>query len=107
MRDLVEGHRVECSRDRRLELVPHRARAAVLLSDAVEHRVTLGGADLRLDRTFERANDVARGDLARIAREDVAAAGAALPVHEAGLPQTGDELLEVRLREALALRDGV
>src|SRR5688572_15601434 len=102
-----EGHAIERLRDGRLQLHPHRAGAAVLLADAVEDRIALGGADLRLDRPLQRAHDVARGDRRRIARQHVAAARPALAVHQARLAQDRDELLEVRLRQVLALRDRV
>jgi hypothetical protein len=105
--EIGERHAIERLRDGRLQLHPHRARAAVLLADAVEDRIALGGADLRLDRPLQRANDVARRDRRRIARQHVAAARAALAIHQAGLAQDGDELLEVCLRQVLALRDGM
>src|SRR5436190_5969421 len=107
LRDLRESHAVQCLRDAVLQLEPHRPRSAVGLAHAVHDRLALGRTDLRLDRAFERAHDVTGRDLARLAREDVATAGATLPVHEAGLAKSGDELLEVRLGQVLALRDGV
>src|ERR1043165_7846205 len=60
-RELGERHAVERRRDRRLELEPDEPRSAALLPDAVEHRIALGSADLRLDRSLERPHDVARG----------------------------------------------
>src|SRR5207245_900730 len=99
--EIREGHGVERLCDRRLQLHPHRARPAVLLANAVEDRTALGGADLRLDRTLERANDVARGDPGGIARERVAAPRATLAVDETGLAQHGDELLEICLGQVL------
>src|SRR5438128_6194270 len=82
--EIGEGHAVERLRDGRLQLHPHRARPAVLLAYAVEDRIALGGPDLWLDRALKRANDVARGDRRRIARERVAAPRATLAVHETG-----------------------
>src|SRR5207244_4144347 len=79
------------------------SRAAALLADAVQDGIALGGADLRLDRTLERTDDVAGRDLRRIPGEQVAAPGAALPVHQARSPQRRDELLEIRERQILAL----
>src|SRR5438105_4193341 len=78
LREIGEGHPVERLRDGRLQLHPHRPRAAVLLADAVEDRVALRGADLRLDRALQGADDVARGDRGGIARERVAAPRTAL-----------------------------
>src|SRR5687767_14421319 len=102
-----ECHSVERLRDGRLQLHPHRASAAVLLADAVEDRIALRGADLRLDRTLERAHDVPRGDRRRIAGQRVAAARAALAVHQARFAQDRDQLLEICLGQVLALRDRV
>src|SRR5688500_6238917 len=102
-----EGHAVERLRDGRLQLHPHRASAAVLLADAVDDRIALGGADLRLDRALQSAYDVACGDRRRIARQHVAASRAALAIDQAGFAQDRDKLLEVRLGQVLALRDGV
>src|SRR5438552_5672118 len=82
-------------------------RRAAGLQHAVHDGLALSGADLRLDRTLERAHDVAGGDRLRIAREGVAAAGAALAVHKTGLAQTCHELLEIRLGQLLARRDRV
>src|SRR2546430_11557171 len=59
--EIGEGHRVEGLRDGRLQLHPHRARPAVLLTDAVEDRIALGGADLWLDPAPQRPDHVARG----------------------------------------------
>src|SRR5512142_197360 len=67
--EVREAHPVECLRDRRLQLHPHVMRGAPRLQRAVRDGLALGRTDLRLDRTFERAHDVSRGDLARIARE--------------------------------------
>src|SRR5437867_8471945 len=106
-RELGEGHAVERLRDRRLQLEPHRARAAVRLAHAVHDRVSLGGTDLGLDRSLERTHHVARRDRPRLARENVAASRAALPVHQTGPAERRDELLEIGLRQVLALRDGV
>src|SRR5207244_4460180 len=103
--EIGEGHAVERLRDGRLKLHPHRARPAVLLANAVEDRVAFGGADLRLDRAFQRAHDVARGDRGRIARERVAAPRAALAVHQTSLAKHRDELLEICLGQVLARRD--
>src|SRR6267143_381825 len=65
LRKIGEGHAVERLGDGRLQLHPDRPRAAVLLADAVDDGIALGSADLRLDRPFERAHDVARGDRRR------------------------------------------
>src|SRR5687767_10359054 len=92
-----ECHSVERLRDGRLQLHPHRASAAVLLADAVEDRIALGGTDLRLDRPFQGTNDVPCGDRRRIAGQHVATARAALAIHQPGFPQDRDELLEIRL----------
>src|SRR5207249_925625 len=107
LRELGHGHAVERCGDRGLELDPHRARPAVLFADAVHDGVTFGSTDLRLDRTLERAHDVAGRDLGGIARERVAAACAALSRDESGFAERGDELLEVRLGQILPLGDGV
>src|SRR5205809_6470541 len=69
--EIGEGHCVERLRDGRLELHPHRASPAVLLKDAVEDRIALGGAGLRLDRALERASYVAHGVSGGIARGSV------------------------------------
>src|SRR6185295_6354973 len=82
LREIGQRHAVERLRDGRLKLDPHRAGPAVLLADAIHNGVALGGADLRLDRTLERANDIARRDRGWVARKRVAAAGAALAIHE-------------------------
>src|ERR1700704_5287320 len=75
------------------------------LERAVHDCLAFSGADLRLDRSLEGAHDVARGDRRRIAREDVAATGAALALNEPGLPKAGAELLEIGLGQLLARRD--
>src|SRR5438132_1150104 len=106
-RELREVHAVERRGDARLQAKPDRSRAAALLADAVQHGIALGGADLRLDRTLERTDDVAGRDLRRISGEEIPAPGPALPVHEARSPQRRDELLEIRERQILALGDGV
>src|SRR5213593_1029444 len=95
LRELGESHAVERLRNRRLQLEPHRACAAVGLAHAVEDRVTLGSTDLRLDRSLERANHVARGDRLRLARENVAASRAALAVHQARPAERRHQLLEI------------
>src|SRR4029077_3492271 len=59
LRHLRERHPVESLRDAVLALEPDRARSSVGLAHAVHDRLALGGTDLRLDRTFERAHDVA------------------------------------------------
>src|SRR5438477_4544166 len=105
--ELGERHAVERGGDGGLELQPDKPSAAPLLAHAVEDRIALRGADLRLDRTLERTHDVARGDLGGLARERVAATGPSLAVHQAGLAQHRDKLLEVGLGQLLALRDGV
>src|SRR2546428_11089845 len=107
VREHVERPAVERLRDARLQRHPHVMRRAAGLQRAVLDRVTLGGADLWLDRTFERTHDVARGDRTWIARERVSAARAALALHQPGLAQARNELLEIRLRQLLARRHGV
>src|SRR5436190_4972230 len=107
LRDLRESHAVEGLRDAVLELEPYGPRSAVRFAYAVQDRLALSGTDLRLDRPLERAHDVARRDFARLPREDITATRAALAVHETSLAKRGDELLEVRLGQVLALRDGV
>src|SRR5207237_4117037 len=107
LRELGEGHAIECLRDAVLQLEPDRTRPAIGLTHAVQDGLSLGGTDLGLDRPLERAHDITRRDLPRLAREDVAAAGAALAVHESCLAKGGDELLEVRLGQVLTLRDGM
>src|SRR6267143_7153502 len=67
LREIGEGHAVESLRDGRLQLHPDRPRPAVLLADAIDDGVALGGADLWLDWPLERAHDVTRGDRRRIA----------------------------------------
>src|SRR6266550_763938 len=104
---LRQSHAVERAGDGRLELQPHGARAAVGLAHTVDDRVALRGTDLRLDRSLKRAYHVAGGDLARLARERVAAPCTALAVHQTCLTERRDELLEVGLRQVLALRDRV
>src|SRR5436190_371163 len=105
--ELGEGHAIECLRDAVLQLEPDRTRAAIGLTHAVQDGLSLGGTDLGLDRSLERAHDVTRRDLARLAGEDITAGRAALPVHETGLARRGDELLEIGLGQVLSLRDGV
>src|SRR5439155_17621897 len=107
LRDLRESHAVEGLRDAVLELEPYGPRSAVRLAHAVQDRLALSGTDLRLDRPLERAHDVARRNIARLAREDVTATRAALPVHETSLAQRGDELLEISLGQIFTRRDGM
>src|SRR5947207_13132725 len=76
LREHVEGHAVERLRDAGLQRHPHVVRGASRLQRAILDGVALRGADLRLDRTLERAHDVARGDRSRLTRERVAAARA-------------------------------
>src|SRR2546427_5000789 len=106
-RKLRQGHAIERPGNGRLELQPHGARATVGLTHTVHDWIALRGTDLRLDRSLERAHHIAGGDLARLARERVATPGATLAVHQTGLAERGDELLEVRLGEILALRNGM
>src|SRR6266508_3761487 len=82
LREVGECHAVQRSSDGRLQLHPDSAGTAVLLADAVQDGIALSGTDLRLDRSFQRAHDVARGDGRRIARQHVTATRAALTVHE-------------------------
>src|SRR5262249_813214 len=87
LREVREAHVVERIGDVPLGGPPDVGGRAPRLQDAVHDGLALGGADLRLDRTLERAHDVAGGDDLRIAREGVAAARAALAVDEPGLAQ--------------------
>src|SRR5713226_9122322 len=105
LHEVREGHAVERLRDRRLQRHPYVVRRAARLQHAIDHRLALGGAELRLDGSLERAHDVTGGDRGRIARKRVAAARAALAVHQSGLAQARDELLEIRLGQLLARRD--
>src|ERR1700741_2365527 len=82
-------------------------RRAAWLQRAVHDGLTPGRADLRLDRSLERAHDVASGDVVRVTRERVASAGSTFACDEAGLAQTRNELLEIRLRQLLARGDRV
>src|SRR6266851_7679627 len=105
LHEVCEGHPVEGLCDAVLQRHPDVMRRATRLKHAVHDGLAFSGADLRLDRPLERADDVTGGDIARIARERVAAARAALALHQPGLAQTRDELLEVRLRQLLARSD--
>src|SRR6266550_1311638 len=96
-RKLRQSHAVERAGDGRLQLQPHSARAAVRLAHAVHDRIALRGTDLRLNRALERAYDVAGRDGLRLPRERVPTACATLAVHETGLAERGDELLEICL----------
>src|SRR5438105_15909346 len=107
LREHVEGHAIERLRDAGLQRHPHVVRRASRLQRAVLYGGPFRGADLRLDRTFERAHDVARGDRRRVTRERVAAARAALAADQTGLAQARDELLQIRFGELLVRRDGV
>src|SRR2546428_4213164 len=107
LHEVREAHAVQRRRDVLLDREPHVVRRAARLQDAVHNGLALGRADLRLDRTLERAHDVARGDRLRLASEGVAAAGAALPIHQTGLAQARHELLEICLWQLLAGRDRV
>src|SRR5919201_6240058 len=106
-RKLRESHAVERFRDAVLQLEPDGPRSAVGLAHAVHDGIALGRADLRLDRSLERAHDVTGRDLPRLARQGVAAARSAFAVHETGLAKRGHELLEVGLGQVLTLGDGV
>src|SRR5206468_6804824 len=106
-RELGEGHAVQGLRDALLQLEPDGARSAVGFPDAVHDGLALCGTDLRLDRSFQRAHHIAGSDLARLARERVATSRATLAVHEPGAAQHGDQLLEISLRQVLALGHGV
>src|ERR1051325_5549117 len=61
-RKRVERHAVERPGDVLLHRHPHVMRRASRLQRAVPHRFALGRADLRLDRTLERAHDLTGGD---------------------------------------------
>ena len=103
--EVGEGHAVERARDRVADADPqHVDRAA---GGAVAGLVLLGvrGADHRRDRALEGAQDVAHPDLVRGRAELVAAAGAARGRDEAGVPEAGDELLQVGARQVLVQRD--
>src|SRR2546428_6232828 len=106
-RKLRESHAIESFRDAVLEFEPDSPRSAVGLANTVQDGLAFGGTDLWLDRPLQRADHVASRDPARLPGKRVAAARAALAVHEPGLAQDGDELLEVGLGQILALRDGV
>src|ERR671937_711548 len=93
-RKLRESHAVERFRDAVLQLEPDGPRSAVGLAHAVHDGIALGRADLRLDRSLERAHDVTGRDLPRLARQGVAAARSALAVHQTGLAKRGHQLLE-------------
>src|SRR6266542_4559745 len=90
--ELRERHAVQRLGDGRLQLHPDMVRRASRLQHAIHDGLALGGADLRLDRPFERADDVAGGDRSRIAREHVAPARSALPLHEARSEEHTSEL---------------
>jgi hypothetical protein len=60
----------------------------------------------RRDRTFERLHHLEHLDLAGGAAQAITAVRAALALDEPGLAQLGDEVLEVRERQALGLGDG-
>src|SRR5439155_3503065 len=85
-RELREVHAVERCGDARLQVKPDRSRAAALLADAVQDGIALGGADLRLDASPARTDDVAGRDLGRIPVDEIPATGPALPAHEARPP---------------------
>ena len=65
------------------------------------------GADAldRRDVALERAHDLGHGDALGVARERVAAVGAAARLDELGLAQALHEVLEVRERQALGVGD--
>src|SRR5690348_6551517 len=92
-RQRLERHRIERLRDVVLHGHPHVVRRAARLKRAVLYGRALRGADLRLDGSLERSDDVARGDLPRLARKRVAPTRAALALHQAGLTQARDQLL--------------
>src|SRR5437868_13030223 len=85
LRELGEGHAIECLRDAVLQLEPDRTRAAIGLTHAVQDGLSLGGTDLGLVRSFERAQDATGRDLARLPAGAVTAAAPALPVPGPGL----------------------
>src|ERR1700687_2036779 len=107
LRQIGEGHAIERLRDGRLQLHPDGSRPTVLLADAVDDGIALGGADLWLDRPLERTKSIARGGSRRRPRERLAPASTALAIHQTRLAQNRDELLEICLGKVLALRDGV
>src|SRR5436189_2337903 len=92
LRELREGHAIEGLRDAVLQLEPHGARAAVGLTHAVQDRLSLGSTDLWFDRAFECPHDIASGDVARLAGQDVTAPRSALSVHKAGLAKAAADL---------------
>src|SRR6185369_15478152 len=90
LRERRELHAVEESEDGRVELFPKVVRHAALVPVAI-----LAAAALRrVERLLDGLDDVGDRDAARVAREGVAAAGAAHAFDEAAAAQLAEELLE-------------
>src|SRR3981081_228696 len=69
LRKVGEVHAIQRLRDGRLQLHPDRSRAAVLLADAVDDGIALGGADLGFDRPPEGTPAAPGGERRRVSRQ--------------------------------------
>ena len=88
----------------RADVGPHLEQHALALVVARPVRVRLAEVAGH-DRPVDRRHDLAERDLARRARQHVAAAHAALGAHEAGALERQQDLLQVGLREPGSLGD--
>src|SRR3954453_161762 len=71
-----------------------------------DRAVRVGGDALdRRDRALERLDDLGHRDVVGRARQEVAAAGTAPALDEAGLAQSRDQVLQVGERQRVRLRD--
>jgi hypothetical protein len=73
---------------------------------AVLHRLGKGAADVG-QRPVHHPDDVGDGDLVGRAGQPVAALGAPLALHDAGVAQLGEDVLQELQRDALRLGDPV
>ena len=105
LRDHVrERHPFEHLPDRDLDVAPQLLQAALRVGEA---RVVLGGqAAHRVQRPLERVDDVRHVDVLGGARQTASAAGAAEALHQSGLVQGAELLLEEPERHALGFGDG-
>src|SRR5262245_33715458 len=102
LRDEVgELHRVEVLVHLVVQRGPQVVRHAALLVLAVLLAATLR----RVERLVDRGDDVGDRHLRKVARERVAAAGAANALDQRVAAQLAEQLLEIRKRDALPLAD--
>ena len=101
---VCEGEAIEVAAHVRSDVGPHREERALAL--VVARPVLVRKTEIAEgDRSVDRGDDRAEGDLLRWSCEDVSATDAALGLHEARTFERKEDLLEVGLGEPRTFRD--